>query len=164
MMGTAMPETFSILVIDDEEYLRLSLAMILKREGYIVRTAANIREARQYLQEDTYDLAFLDLKLPDGRGLTLLPELRSQFEDMPVLILTAHDMLESATEAVRLGARDYFLKPADPAVIIQRVKELLTEGEQPRSGKERYSHLHELLKDQRLAGSPKPQAPEKPDD
>jgi DNA-binding response OmpR family regulator len=115
----------SILVVDDEENLRRTLALILQREGYTVMTAASIKEARGCLEAGSYDLVFLDLKLPDASGLTLLPEMRSQYPDMPVLILTAHDKLGVALEAVRGGARDYLLKPVDPPVLLARVKELL---------------------------------------
>jgi DNA-binding NtrC family response regulator len=122
-----MPAKASILLIDDEENLRRTLAMILTREGFQVETAATIKEARQCLQSSRYDLTFLDLKLPDANGLTLLPDLRSRFPSMPVLVLTAHDKLDAAVEAVRQGARDYLLKPIDPLEIIKRVKEVLEE-------------------------------------
>ena len=115
----------SILLIDDEENLRRTLAMILVREGYVVETAATIKEARERVEASTYDLVFLDLKLPDANGLSLLPDLRRRFPNTPVLILTAHDKLDSAVEAVRQGARDYLLKPLDPPVIIKRVKDVL---------------------------------------
>jgi DNA-binding response OmpR family regulator len=118
----------SILVVDDEENLRRTLALILQREGYSVTTAASVKEARGCLEAGAYDLVFLDLKLPDASGLTLLPELHRQFPEMPVLILTAHDKLGVALEAVRNGARDYLLKPIDPPVLIARVKEVLAEG------------------------------------
>lgn len=101
--------------------------MILNREGYQVETAATIKEARERLEASTYDLVFLDLKLPDANGLTLLPEFQSRFPEMPVLILTAHDKLDAAVEAVRRGARDYLLKPIDPPVIIKYVKDILAE-------------------------------------
>ncbi len=120
-----MPNNPTILLIDDEENLRRTLAMVLTRQGYTVETAGTVMEARQRLDDTTYDLTFLDLKLPDANGLTLLPELRSRFPEMPVLILTAHDKLDAAISAVRQGARDYLLKPIDPPVIIQRVKEVL---------------------------------------
>jgi len=122
-----MSSKTSILLIDDEENLRRTLAMILKREGYEVETAATVKEARQRLETSSYNLTFLDLKLPDANGLTLLPELRSRYPNMPVLILTAHDKLDAAVEAVRRGARDYLLKPIDPPLIIQRVKEVLAD-------------------------------------
>jgi DNA-binding NtrC family response regulator len=122
------PAKASILLIDDEENLRRTLAMILTREGFQVDTAATIMEARQRLQSSSYDLTFLDLKLPDANGLTLLPDLRSRFPSMPVLVLTAHDKLDAALEAVRQGAIDYLLKPIDPPELIKRVKEVLQES------------------------------------
>ena len=123
-----MANTATILVVDDEENLRRTLALILQREGYHVITAASVKEARGCLESDAFDLVFLDLKLPDASGLTLLPEIRDQYPDMPVLILTAHDKLGVALEAVRYGARDYLLKPVDPPILIARVKELLARG------------------------------------
>ena len=117
----------SILVVDDEENLRRTLALILQHEGYGVMTAASVGEARACLGTGGFDLVFLDLKLPDGDGLSLLPEMRSRYPGMPVLILTAHDKLGVALEAVRGGARDYLLKPVDPPVLLARVKEVLAE-------------------------------------
>ncbi len=154
-----MPENASILIIDDEENLRRTLAMIIKREGYSVTMASTVKEARELLRSSTFNLAFLDLKLPDINGLTFLPELRSQYPDMPVLILTAHDKLEAATEAVRKGARDYLLKPVDPPMIVQRVKEVLAEQAEPPAGRKHYAHLHKLLREQKLAGSPETPTP-----
>ena len=122
-----MPGKATILVIDDEENLRRTLAMILIRQGYQVETAATIKEAREHLDGSTYNLVFLDLKLPDANGLSLMPDLRRRFPEMPVLVLTAHDKLDAAITAVRQGARDYLLKPIDPPLLIQRVKEVLGE-------------------------------------
>ncbi len=123
-----MPGKNSILLIDDEENLRRTLALILGREGYHVETASTIKEARERVETCTYNLIFLDLKLPDANGLSFLPELRKRFPTTPVLILTAHDKLDSAVEAVRHGARDYLLKPLDPLTIIKRVKDVLAEN------------------------------------
>ena len=122
-----MPGSIAILVIDDEENLRRTLAMILEREGYDVCMAGNVAEGRQYLQSGDFNLVFLDLKLPDADGLTLLPEIRTMQPNTPVLILTAHDKLEVAIEAVTHGARDYMLKPVDPLLLIERVRQVLAE-------------------------------------
>jgi DNA-binding response OmpR family regulator len=151
-----------ILLIDDEENLRRTLALILEREGYDVDTAATVKEARQRVETASYDLVFLDLKLPDANGLTLLPELRSQFPYMPVLILTAHDKLESAIEAVRNGASDYLLKPIDPQVLIQRVKDILSEGNQPHTAQKRYIQLKGLIKELHIEDNPPNPPPVKP--
>jgi DNA-binding response OmpR family regulator len=140
-----MTTTHTILVIDDEPLLRHTLALILERAGYQVTLAADGKEALHSLQAGAYDLAFLDLKLPDTNGLTLLPEIRCRYADMPVLILTAHATLESAMEAVRQGARDYMLKPVDPKHILVRVAEVLAEQKQPRRRREIVTQVQELL-------------------
>ncbi len=123
-----MPNKPAILLVDDEENLRRTLAMILMRAGYQVETAATIKEAKSHLDACPYRLVFLDLRLPDANGLTFLPELRRRFPRMPVVILTAHDKLDAAIEAVRQGAYDYLLKPIDPPLLIKRVKEVLGDG------------------------------------
>src|SRR4030042_4082022 len=130
-----MSAQHSILVIDDEPNLRRSLGLILQRAGYTITTASNASEAIQLLQAGAYDLAFLDIKLPDQNGIQLLPRIRDLYPDMPVLILTAHATLDTAIGAVRLGARDYLLKPLDPENILNRVESILRE-EKPKRRRE----------------------------
>ncbi len=139
-----MPTSHSILIIDDEPNLRRSLGLILQRAGYSVTTASNAAEAIQLLQAGAYDLTFLDIKLPDQNGIQLLPKLRELYADMPVLILTAHATLDTAIEAVRLGARDYLLKPIDPENILNRVGAILREM-MPKRRREIASQLQNLL-------------------
>jgi DNA-binding NtrC family response regulator len=122
-----MSDKASILVIDDEENIRWTLAKILQREGYGVATAATIKDAWACLQDNSYDLVFLDIKLPDANGLTVLPELRSRFPSTQVVVLTAQDKLDTALEAVDGGARDYLLKPIDPPDLLIRIQEILTD-------------------------------------
>ena len=123
-----MSTSHSILIIDDEPNLRRSLGLILQRAGYTVTTAPDATEALHVLQAGAYDLTFLDIKLPDQNGIQLLPQLRELYPEMPVLILTAHATLDTAIGAVRLGARDYLLKPIDPETILNRVENLLNEA------------------------------------
>ena len=140
-----MPFVTSILIVDDEDNLRRSLSLILQKSGYTVNCAAKGQEAIEYLQTKSYDLMFLDLKMPDMDGLELLPRIHGMVPDMPVLILTAHATLESAIEAVRKGARDYLVKPIDPPLILARVEEILNEQRQPRRRREIVSTIQELL-------------------
>lgn len=135
-----------ILLIDDEENLRRTLALILIREGYQVDSAATVKEARQQLQACTYDLTFLDIKLPDANGLSLLPELATLYPRMPVVILTAHDKLDAAVEAVTHGARDFLLKPIDPPLLIKRTKEILAESPSSDTLQERRTPVQTQLK------------------
>jgi DNA-binding response OmpR family regulator len=131
--------------VDDDEPLRRSLSLILQKENYRVEGAANAEEALDCLQSRECDLMFLDLSLPGMSGIELLTEVHKQFPHMPVLILTAHAALESAIQAIRLGARDYLVKPAEPITIITRVAEVLGEGEQPSRKKEILDQLQTLL-------------------
>ena len=139
-----MATNHSILIIDDEPNLRRSLGLILQRAGYAITTAANATEAIHLLQAGAYDLTFLDIKLPDQNGIQLLPQLRTLYPDMPVLILTAHATLDTAIEAVRLGARDYLLKPIDPENILNRVEGVLSE-QKPKRRREIATQLQNLL-------------------
>jgi DNA-binding response OmpR family regulator len=134
----------SILIIDDEPNLRRSLGLILQREGYTITTASNAAEAIHLLQAGAYDLAFLDLKLPDQNGIQLLPQIKQLYPDMPILILTAHATLDTAIGAVRMGARDYLLKPIDPESILERIKCILSE-QKPKRRREITNQLQELL-------------------
>jgi len=135
----------SILIVDDEDQLRLSLSLILQKEHYRVDTAPNAEAALDCLRFHAYDLMFLDLNMPGMSGIDLLVEAHRQYPHMPVLILTAHATLESAIRAVRLGARDYLIKPAEPVLILARVAEILAESEQPTRKKEIVGEIQSLL-------------------
>ena len=135
----------AILIVDDDNRLRLSLSLILQKEKYRVDTAANAEEALSQLGSHKYDLMFLDLNMPGMSGIDLLVEVHRQYPNISVLILTAHAALESAIQAVRLGARDYLIKPVEPELILTRVAEILAEREQPTRKKEIISQMQNLL-------------------
>lgn len=139
-----MSTSHSILIIDDEPNLRRSLGLILQRAGYGITTAGDAAEALHLLQAGAYDLTFLDIKLPDQNGIQLLPQIRDLYPEMPVVILTAHATLDTAIGAVRLGARDYLLKPVDPESILSRVENILSE-EKPKRRREITSQIQDLL-------------------
>jgi two-component system, OmpR family, phosphate regulon response regulator PhoB len=120
----------TILIIDDDLNLRESLSLILQRRGDRVTGAGTAQEALHFLHSGPYDLALLDIKLPDGNGMSLLPEIRKQYPNMPVLILTGHAASDTALEAVCQGARGYLLKPISPAQILHLTDEALAEQRQ----------------------------------
>jgi DNA-binding response OmpR family regulator len=140
-----MTAQHSILIVDDEDGLRRSLSLILQKEKYHVTTVPNAEEALDCLRLRDYDLMFLDLNLPGMSGIDLLMEIHKRIPEMPVLILTAHAALDSAIQAVRLGARDYLVKPVEPLMILARVREVLAESEQPARKKEIVSQIQSLL-------------------
>jgi DNA-binding response OmpR family regulator len=144
----------TILIVDDEDHLRLSLSLILQKENYRVETVANAQEALNCLKSSEYDLMFLDLNMPGMSGIDLLAEAHRQAPHMPVLILTAYAALESAIQAVRLGARDYLIKPVEPVLILTRVTEILAESEQPTRKKEIVGQVQALLSElQKMEGA-----------
>jgi DNA-binding NtrC family response regulator len=102
---------FSLLVVDDEEGMRLGLEKTLSLEGYRVASAATGAEARRRLETERFDCAFVDLKLPDLSGTELLSDL--QQAGTAVVIITAYATVETAVRAMKLGARDYLQKPFD---------------------------------------------------
>ncbi len=134
-----------ILLVDDEPNLLHSLALILNGVGNKVETAKNAEAAIQLLQNVVFDLIFLDIKLPDMNGMELLSRIREIDRDTPVIILTAHASLETAIDAVRKGARDYLLKPIDPANLLERVRDILAEQQQPKRRKEIATQIQSLL-------------------
>jgi DNA-binding response OmpR family regulator len=139
-----MESNYTILIVDDEPNLRTTLSLILQRAGYTVTTAGNAEEAHEMLKAQPFDLAFLDIKMPQKSGLTLLTEIKQYFPDMPVLLLTAFASLDSAIEAVRRGAADYLLKPIDPPQILSRVKQVLSE-QQPNRRRAIMNEMQRLL-------------------
>lgn len=152
-----MANKIRILLIDDDFNLRNSLALILRRNDYEIVEAATGQEGLNILKKICFDLVFLDLKLPDLDGLEALPQIRQLCPDTPVLILTAHASLESAIEAVRLGARDYILKPMDPPYILTRAREILSEQSEPRRRRELIAQVQDILSELRqLDGSDVP--------
>ncbi|MBI2375245.1 MAG: sigma-54-dependent Fis family transcriptional regulator [Deltaproteobacteria bacterium] len=103
----------SILVVDDEELIRWSLQKELVTQGYSVTTAATRAEALRGFSAEPADVVLLDIKLPDGSGLELIPELFAVRADVAILMITSVNSVETAVEAMRLGAADYVTKPFD---------------------------------------------------
>ena len=106
-----------ILVADDEESMRWVLSKALKRKGFTVDLAQDGRQALAMIQENNYDLAILDIKMPGMSGLDLLSRIREIQSDLLVVIMTAEASMKNAVEAMKRGAYDYITKPFDLDVI-----------------------------------------------
>lgn len=114
-----------LLLLEDDDLLAESLAESLKDNGYRVDLATSLRAAEAFTATETYELAIMDLGLPDGSGLDLLKRWRQSGRDLPVLILTARDTWEDKVVGLEGGADDYLTKPFHEAELIARVKALL---------------------------------------
>jgi DNA-binding response OmpR family regulator len=110
-----------ILIVDDEEALRKSLAEILQLEGYDVVATDTGESALNLLVREEVDLILLDLKMPGMDGMEVFENVNRLAPETRVILLTAHGSLESAIEALRLGAHDYILKPASTRTILNSI-------------------------------------------
>ncbi|MBT1072491.1 sigma-54-dependent transcriptional regulator [Pelotalea chapellei] len=100
-----------ILVVDDEHLIRWSLEQNLKKQGYEVLTAGNGEDALRLAREEQPDLVLLDIQLPGISGIEVLEKIKEYDEDIIVIMVTAHGGLETAVNAMRVGAYDYISKP-----------------------------------------------------
>lgn len=102
-----------VLVVDDEESIRWVLSKALTRQGLHVDLADCGSSAKKLLAENTYDLALIDIKMPDISGLDLLDELQTTHPSLSVIMMTAESSMKNAVEAMKRGAYDYITKPFD---------------------------------------------------
>ena len=134
-----------VLVIDDEKNIRVTLAAYLEGMGCRVMAVATAGAALAALESQTFDLAFLDLRLKEMSGLELLPKLLSISPRLSVVMITAYATIETAVEAIKRGARDYLPKPFNPAQIQHLVKGLAERLHLSRQVEELKAHLKEAV-------------------
>jgi len=115
----------SILVVDDEKNQREILETILSGEGYDVTTASSGEAAMKFVEARRFDLVLTDLKMTGMSGLDLLKELTNYDKSIIVILLTAHGSVDSAVDALRLGAFDYLQKPYDSEKLLETVSRAL---------------------------------------
>ncbi len=120
-----MGETAKILVVDDELIVRESLIGWLIKSGHAVKGADCGRAALRMIAECQYDLVFLDIRMPDIGGLEILRKIKQSNPDVMVVMITAFGSVESAVEAMKLGADDYMMKPFEPELLCILVDKLL---------------------------------------
>ena len=122
-----MNQPGTVLIVDDEPALRQTLTRVLQTAGCNVTAAANGAEALHLLANNGFDLIYLDIHLPDISGLDVLKEIHQRQPDVPVILFTAHASVQSAIDAMRLGAIDYLIKPVDPEAFIARTRIIIAE-------------------------------------
>lgn len=109
----------SVLIVDDDRKIRLTLGIFLERRGYRVRDVASVKAALTALKEFRADIVLSDLKMEGAGGIELLAAIKSEYPSLPVIIMTAYATVEKAVEAIKLGAADFIVKPFAPAEIEQ---------------------------------------------
>jgi putative two-component system response regulator len=114
-----------ILVVDDEEMICHVLSRRLAREGYSCVTAHNGKEALHHFYKDTFSLIISDIRMPELDGIELLKKVKAVQPNMLMIMVTAYPEIDLALEAMRLGAYDFIIKPADLELIVLSVKRAL---------------------------------------
>jgi two-component system response regulator HydG len=117
-----------ILIVDDEESLRITFDIFLSEEGYDITTACNYAEAVEALAGGQFDLIFVDVVLGGRSGLDLLEEMRRRNIGCPVVVVTGSPTDESASHAVESGAFDYIAKPLLKDKLLRVAREALRRG------------------------------------
>jgi DNA-binding response OmpR family regulator len=144
-----MRQPATILVVDDERAVRMMLEAALRAQGYRVQSAGSGGDARALLSGDEFDLVLLDLQLGDTDGIEILREIKQAWPATEVILLTAHGSINSAISALRHGAFDYLLKPAQVNDIRERVERGL---EQRRTAQQRSELLQRISDSARALG------------
>ena len=118
-----------ILVIDDDERLRILLRRFLEESGFRVTDAASANEARQILKGIAFDILVVDVMMPGETGIEFLSDLRKE-DSIPALFLTARSETERRIEGLEAGADDYMSKPFEPRELVLRIKRILQRNPQ----------------------------------
>jgi len=132
-----MDEAARILVVDDDESIRKTLAIILEEKGYVVDTAQSGKEAIEKSNIRFYNLALIDIRLPDMEGTKLLTALKETVPKMVKIIITGYPSLENAIAAVNKGADGYLLKPLSIGNVLKTIKEHLKKQQEAKKFSER---------------------------
>jgi DNA-binding response OmpR family regulator len=118
-------EQVKILIVDDDETIRKSITTVLEEKGYLVDTAENGRAAIRKSEKEVYNLALIDIRLPDMDGVQLLTALKETAPKMVKIIITGYPSLQNAVEAVNKGADGYIVKPIKMGELLAMIKEHL---------------------------------------
>lgn len=116
-----------VLVVDDDESISQKLKTLLEELGYISETAYNGEEALRKIREDYYDIALIDLLLPDMDGLQVLTEVKKASPTTAVIIITAFGTISNAVEAIKRGASEYITKPFRIDDLLTTIKKVIEE-------------------------------------
>ncbi len=154
MTGRLPPRGSSFLVVDDHERLRERLAEAIADRGYRVWVAASCAEALAQADAHEPTHVVLDLRLPDGSGLALVPELRELSPEVRIVVLTGYGSIATAVEAVRLGAVNYLSKPADADMVLAAFARTAPEPhleapdyQPPSLARAEWEHINRVLED-----------------
>lgn len=115
----------SILIVEDDITFSLMLTTWLGKKGFVVRSSSSVSDAKRRLGEEAFDLVISDLRLPDSDGIDLLKWLKSTHPSLLLIMMTSYAEIQTAVQAMKLGAADYIAKPLNPDELLGKIKELV---------------------------------------
>ena len=157
-----MPAPASILVVDDDTNVRISIKDALAHEGHQVSTVESGRAALERIAVQEFDVALVDLRLGDMSGMDVIEALRRQAPGTAVIILTAHASLETSIEALRQGTHDYLFKPCKVVELRESVRTALLKRQQRVQEQTLINQLAQQLADLEASSSPAELPPRPP--
>ncbi|MDR2191651.1 MAG: response regulator [Endomicrobium sp.] len=122
-----MEQNVKILIIEDEEIVKETLAENLKDKGFEVDSAENAQQALSMIKESFYNILLVDYRLPDMNGLELIKEASSISRGSVAIVVTGYSAVETAVDSMRMGAYDYLLKPVDIDSLENEIKIIMQE-------------------------------------
>jgi len=128
-----MEKQKNILVVDDDKSILRILTRILQKQGYNAHTAETGREAEEEINSQSYDLALIDVKLPDTDGLDLLQKIQAIRPNMIKIILTGFASMDNGIKALNAGADAYLVKPVEPTELIKILREKFEERDKTKN-------------------------------
>jgi len=114
-----------VLIIDDENIVRVSCERTLSPEGYEVRLAQNGLDGLKMLEQEGFDIVLTDLKMPDMDGIEILRKVKEGWPSTEVIIITGYQTVDTAVKAIKFGAYNYIEKPFTPDTLLSAVDEAL---------------------------------------
>jgi len=120
-----------ILIVDDEDIARLTLAEILRLEGYEIMSVSNGESAVEALRCEPFDVMVLDLKMAGMSGMDVLKAVVEHMPDLSVIVLTAYGTIDTAIQAIRYRVHDYLLKPVSPEQVLESIEDALAKKHPP---------------------------------
>jgi DNA-binding NtrC family response regulator len=156
-----MGEHARILVVDDDESIRTVLTVVLEEKGYAVDTAGSGNEGIEKTKTSFYNLALVDIRLPDMEGTQVLAKMNETAPEIRKIIITGYPSVQNAIDALNKGAHAYIMKPFDMDNVLRTIEEQLKKQEEEKKyGKEKVTEFIETrvkeLEEERIAKQNKP--------
>lgn len=124
----------SVLIVEDDITFSLMLTTWLGKKGFEVKALSSVSDAKRQIESVSYDLILSDLRLPDGDGIGLLKWVKEKYASLPLIMMTSYAEIQTAVQAIKLGASDYIAKPLNPEELLSKIRITVAQVMHPPDG------------------------------